>query len=183
MKTTSLAIMLLITLFAFGCESRTIDDAAITTEVKSKLATDGDTSALKISVETTDGIVNLSGTVPTDLEKTKAEKIARDVEGVANVVNKITVDPDSIGATNMEEKLREAGESAGEAISDATILTKIKSQLLAESILGTDVDVTDGKVLIKGEVENAQEKKTAEEIAKKTEGVKSVKNELTTKGD
>ena len=182
MKNSSLALMLLITLFAFGCESQTIDDAAITTEVKSKLAADGNTSALKIGVETTDGVVNLSGTVPTDMEKKKAEEIARNVDGVTNVVNKISVDPDSMGATNAEERLRETGETVGEAISDATILTKIKSKLLAESILGTNVDVSEGNVVIKGEVENAQEKKTAEEIARKTDGVKSVKNELTVKG-
>ena len=173
-KKASVAILLLIALFTFGCGSQKVDDAAITTEVKSKLAIDGDTSALKIGVETENGVVNLSGTVPTTTEKTRAEEIAKEVEGVARVVNNITVDPETIGATN-------AGESAGEFISDATILTKIKSQLLAETIIGTNVDVTDGEVVIKGEVESAQEKQKAEEIARKTDGVISVKNELVVK--
>ena len=43
------------------------------------------------------------------------------------------------------------------------------------------MDVTDGEVVIKGEVESAQEKQKAEEIARKTDGVISVKNELVVK--
>ena len=66
-------------------------------------------------------------------------------------------------------------------MSDASILTKIKSQYLAQGIVGTNVDVNDGVVVIKGEVENAQEKAQAEAIAMKTDGVKSVKNQLTIK--
>jgi osmotically-inducible protein OsmY len=142
-------------------------------KVKSNLAADSETSAMRISVETNGGVVTLSGTVPTAAEKSKAEQLAKNTEGVTRVVNNITVDP-SAGAAN-------TGERAGDAMSDATILAKIKSQLLAEGIVGTNVDVTHGEVVIKGEVENTQEKTTAENIARKTEGVKNVKNELTIK--
>jgi len=90
------------------------------------------------------------------------------------VVNNIRVEPESARADD-------EAESDGDMFSDATILTKIKSQLLAEAIIGTNVDVTDGAVVIKGEVENAQEKRKAEEIARKTDGVRSVKNELVVK--
>ncbi|HEV8486161.1 MAG TPA: BON domain-containing protein, partial [Blastocatellia bacterium] len=54
-----------VSLVLVGCNSRAVDDSAITAKVKSKLAADSQTSAIKISVETKDGVVTLSGTVPT----------------------------------------------------------------------------------------------------------------------
>jgi osmotically-inducible protein OsmY len=157
----------------FACATRSVDDSGITARVKSNLAADSETSAMRISVETNGGVVTLSGAVPTAAEKSKAEQLAKNTEGVTRVVNNIAVDA-SAGTTNM-------GDRAGDAMSDATILAKIKSQFLAEGIVGTNVDVTNGEVVIKGEVENAQEKTTAENIARKTEGVKNVKSELTIK--
>jgi osmotically-inducible protein OsmY len=42
-----------------------------------------------------------------------------------------------------------------------------------------DVDSDNGVVTLKGKVDTAEAKKKAEEIARKVDGVKSVKNELT----
>jgi hyperosmotically inducible protein len=68
-----------------------MDDAMITTKVKAALAKDPAASALAISVETTKGTVQLSGAVDSAEEKMKAESIARSVEGVRGVENKLTV--------------------------------------------------------------------------------------------
>jgi hyperosmotically inducible protein len=149
--------------------------------VKSKLAADTETSAIKIGVETREGIVTLSGTVPTDTEKTKAEQIARATEGVKRVANDIKVDPNSRSATNLGDKSGEAVKGVGETLSDAAILATLKAKLVADGITGTDVDVTRGEVILKGQVENASEKTKAETIAKNTAGVKDVKNQLTVK--
>lgn len=164
-----------------GCSSPGVDDSAITTKVKSKLAVDSQTSAIKIGVETKDGLVTLSGTVPTATEKNEAEKIARNTDGVKRVVNDITVNPDSLGATNMREKAGEATKDIGESVSDAAILTKLKAKLVADGITGTNVDVSNGEVILKGQVDDASKKAKAGEIAKNTAGVKDVKNQLTVK--
>ena len=77
---------------------------------------------------------------------------------------------------------REKGEavnSAGATISDATITSKIKVKFVADGIVGTNVDTVNGEVTLKGTVDDDAEKAKAEKIAKETEGVKSVKNELT----
>lgn len=174
MKILLVTLLAVLTLTFFGCATRTMDDTSITTTVKSKLAADTDTSAIRIGVETNSGVVTLSGEVPTATEKSKAEQLAKNTEGVTRVVNNIMVSPPKTESPGI-------GEKTGEAITDATILTKIKTQYLAEGIIGTNVDVTDGAVVIKGEVENAAEKTKAEDIAKKTDGVKSVKNQLTIK--
>jgi hyperosmotically inducible protein len=68
-----------------------IDDAAITTKVKSAMIADKQVSAYPISVETIKGVVHLTGTADTRAEADKAATIARDVAGVKSVVNKIQV--------------------------------------------------------------------------------------------
>jgi hyperosmotically inducible protein len=181
MKALALQAIIAIVLVAAGCSSQAMDDSTITTKVKGKLAADTQTSAIKIGVDTKEGVVTLSGTVPTTTEKGKAEQLARDTEGVKRVVNSITVDPNAIGATNAGEKAGEvAGELKAEA-SDAAILTSLKAKLIADGIIGTNVDVTNGAVVLKGEVENASEKTKAEQLAKGTAGVKQVTNQLTVK--
>jgi hyperosmotically inducible protein len=174
-------MLIAIAVFLVSCNSQAVDDSTITAKVKSKLAADTETSAIKIGVETRDGIVTLSGTVPTDTEKTKAEQIARATDGVKRVSNDIKVDPNSRSATNLGEKSGEAVKGVGDTLSDAAILATLKAKLVADGITGTDVDVTRGEVILKGQVENAGEKTKAETIAKNTAGVKDVKNQLTVK--
>jgi hyperosmotically inducible protein len=71
-----------------------IDSAAISTKVKTKLATDGSAAlANQVKVETLKDIVQLSGFVPTDADRTRAEQIAWSVEGVRGVENDIIVQP------------------------------------------------------------------------------------------
>jgi osmotically-inducible protein OsmY len=158
--------MLVISLI--GCESRTASDTTITTTVKNKLATDPDTSATKINVDTSGGVVTLSGGVQTAAEKAEAERLARSATGVRQVVNNITVEGEN-----------QTG--AGGTLGDAAILSNIKTQYVANGIFGTNVDVNNGEVTITGEVENAKEKAKAEAIARQASGVKSVKNQLTIK--
>jgi hyperosmotically inducible periplasmic protein len=175
-----LSIFLTILMLAVvGCDApQPVDDSGITTKVKSKLAADTRTSAIKISVETTNGVVALTGTVPTQTEKTAAETIAKSTEGVRSVDNRIAIDPNSLGATNAGEKMGEAAHAAGQAVGDAGTTAKIKAKLIAAGIIGTNVDTVNGAVTLKGHVDNAKEKALAEKIAKETEDVKSVKNEL-----
>jgi hyperosmotically inducible protein len=68
-----------------------VDDAWITTKVKTDLAKDSDTSAAKIHVNTKAGVVVLTGTVASFAEKTKAEEDARSVKGVVDVENQLMV--------------------------------------------------------------------------------------------
>ncbi|MHB8535569.1 MAG: BON domain-containing protein [Sulfuricaulis sp.] len=68
-----------------------IDDASITTKVKSVMVADSEVSALHISVETIKGVVHLSGSADTQHEADKAGMIARNVAGVTSVKNDIHV--------------------------------------------------------------------------------------------
>lgn len=188
MKILLVTLVTAVALAAFGCSTQEVSDSAITTKVKSKLAADTRTSAVKIEVDTVNGVVTLTGAVPTAAEKAAAGEIAKATEDVKNVTNNLTVQP---GVSNADKAAgavdsaadKAAGAASGIAASasDLAIQTKIKTQLVAAGIIGTNIDVTNGTVLLKGEVDNAQERTQAEAIAKKTEDVKRVTNQLTIK--
>jgi osmotically-inducible protein OsmY len=69
-----------------------VDDATITTKVKTQLASDvGLTPANQIHVETSKSVVQLSGFVDNAAHKAEAESVARGVEGVTDVQNSIII--------------------------------------------------------------------------------------------
>lgn len=71
-----------------------VDSAAISTQVKSKLASEGSMAlASQVKVETVKDVVQLSGFVPSATDRTKAEQIAWSVDGVRGVQNDIIVQP------------------------------------------------------------------------------------------
>ncbi len=68
-----------------------IDDASITAQVKSSLLSHRSTSALKTKVETTGGVVTLSGSAKNAAEKSLVTKLVNDINGVTSVVNNMTI--------------------------------------------------------------------------------------------
>lgn len=98
---TAASVATLIVLAASGCAvsrgqetvGSYIDDAGITTLVKSRFFEDKDVAGTSISVETLNGTVMLSGFAKNALERNKAETIARGVKGVVAVKNEIAIRP------------------------------------------------------------------------------------------
>lgn len=72
-------------------------------------------------------------------------------------------------------------ESVGAYVDDATITTQIKSRFVEHTAVDASsirVETLNGTVLLSGFAKNATEKSTAEIIARRVNGVKSVKNEI-----
>jgi osmotically-inducible protein OsmY len=98
-KQISAALVCTAALFVTGCGStadsrstgQIIDDTAIHTKVKAALVNDPVVSGTSINVDVERGMVVLSGAVNGDVEKTKAEDIARGVNGVRSVENNLIV--------------------------------------------------------------------------------------------
>lgn len=90
-------------MFSFGCSQHvapppeprtvgdTIDDASITASVKVALAFERGVKATEINVDTRGGTVTLSGTVGTEAERQLARKVAEDVDGVKEILNRLEV--------------------------------------------------------------------------------------------
>lgn len=70
-------------------------DSKVTLAVKSKLLADRTVKSTGISVTTNNGIVELTGTIPSQEEKLRAEQIVSRVNGVKSVKNNLTVNPDN----------------------------------------------------------------------------------------
>ena len=68
-----------------------VDDSWITSKVKTEMLADKSVKGTNITVNTTKGVVTLSGTAGSVQESTKAVEIARSVKGVTSVENNIHV--------------------------------------------------------------------------------------------
>jgi len=81
-----------------GCESMTgktagqnIDDPGITAAVQGKLTGDKLSNFSRINVDTQRSVVTLTGTVRSVEEKSRAEDLTRQVNGVRNVNNNLSI--------------------------------------------------------------------------------------------
>jgi hyperosmotically inducible periplasmic protein len=68
-----------------------LSEGALTTKIKSKMALDDTVKALSIDVDTKGTVVTLSGVVSSEAERTKAAQLARETDGVTEVVNRLVV--------------------------------------------------------------------------------------------
>jgi hyperosmotically inducible protein len=70
-----------------------VDDATITSSVKTRFVEDKSVDAGAVKVETLNGTVQLSGFAKSNTEKAQAEYIARNTKGVREVKNNLTIRP------------------------------------------------------------------------------------------
>lgn len=150
-----------------------VDDATITTAVKSKLLWNKHTEGMDTKVVTHNGKVELSGTVATQRAKQQAEKLAKNTDGVRSVNNKLQVsDKTSSGKSYSKDDAEK-----GTVIADSWITTKVKSTFMYSStVASSDISVnTDkGVVTLSGKVSSGVEQALAIELAQNIRGVKSV---------
>jgi BON domain-containing protein len=104
-KRTHIALMLaaiaLLVALGVGC-NRARSDMQVATDVQSKINADGNLPNKQITVNANNGVVTLSGTVASDMERMAAANDAAQVDGVKTVVNNMTVG--STTAQNMNEQ-------------------------------------------------------------------------------
>jgi len=162
--------------------------------VSAKLNSDVTLASYKIKVDADadKNAVTLSGSVPTENLRTKAVELAKMATPNLVVTDKIDVKPGDIDRKDYTEEMardarvraKETGETVGDSIDDAWIHTKIRTRLLGEGEFpgtGINVDVNKNVVTLRGTVSSTEDKAKAEQIAKTTDGVKTVKNQLVVK--
>ena len=98
MKTLIYSMALALMLSVAGCQSLTgqstgeyVDDRTISTSVKAKLVADKAANLTRVDVDTTNRVVMLSGVVESNEQKTRAEQLAMQVNGVRKVENRLQV--------------------------------------------------------------------------------------------
>jgi hyperosmotically inducible periplasmic protein len=147
-----------------------ISDTKITAGVKAKFV---GVDALKnshIHVKTTNGVVTLTGTAATSAAKSTAEDMAKDVDGVRSVDNELATP----GSASRTHRAVAKTERVG---SDSWITTKVKSELLKDSVSrGSKVHVKTlhGVVMLTGTVADEAALDHVKDLAQNVRGVKSV---------
>ena len=68
-----------------------LSDGALTAKIKAKMALDDSVKALDLNVDTVDGVVTVTGKVRSRAERERALALARETDGVRNVVDRLTI--------------------------------------------------------------------------------------------
>lgn len=145
-------------------------DAWITAKVKTMFLFHRNVSAMT-EVNTTGGIVTLQGKADNMAQKDLTTEYAKDVDGVKDVKNEMT-----IGKTAKKKQ------TMGGKIDDASVTAFVKMTLLyhrSTSALNTSVSTKRGVVTLTGKAKNTAEKDLATKFASDVNGVKSVNNKMT----
>jgi hyperosmotically inducible protein len=143
-------------------------DAWITTKAKLALLTTEGVGATNVNVDTVDGRITLHGTVDSAAEKSKAEQIARTIEGARDVRNLLQV----VKPTAQKEM----------AVSDADLKTRVGDALKKDAGLERSsiqvASVNKGVVLLSGSARTLSDTLRAVEIAARVDGVERVASEI-----
>jgi hyperosmotically inducible protein len=135
--------------------------------------TDGVTSVVDhIEVNRTGGAAPTSGEL-----RNEASEAARDAKDAAER----GVDATKEAARDAKDRADAAAERSGAVISDAAITSAVKSKLLADTTtpgLKIDVDTKDGVETLNGSVRSKAELDRAMALARETNGVKRIVNNL-----
>ncbi|HBA84178.1 MAG TPA: transport-associated protein [Verrucomicrobia bacterium] len=147
-------------------------DAWIGKKVTLALLFHRNVNAGKTIVEVKDGIVTLKGEAASAAQKELTSEYAKDIDGVKEVKNEMTV------AATPEPAER----TAGEKIDDASITAQVKAALLTHRSTGalkTQVETWDGEVTLTGIAKNEAEKSLVTKLVADIQGVTDVKNQMT----
>jgi hyperosmotically inducible protein len=147
-------------------------DAWLGEKVKATLLFHRNVSAGTTEVDVKDGIVTLRGDAASQAQKELTTEYTKDVEGVKDVNNDMTV-----SKTSEMTMARVIGK-----IDDASITAQIKMTLLfhrSTSALSTKVETNDGVVTMYGKASNAAEKDLVTKLVNDINGVKSINNRMT----
>ena len=147
-------------------------DAWLITKVKSTLLFHRSVSATT-KVDAKDGVVTLRGEAASQAQKDLTTEYAKDVDGVKDVKNEMTV-----------TKSAKKSQTVGGKIDDASITAQVKMALLyhrSTSALNTSVTTKKGIVTLSGKAATVAELDLATKLANDVNGVKGVNNLMVVK--
>jgi hyperosmotically inducible protein len=147
-----------------------LDDAVITTKVKAALLTQTQGKGANTSVETRKGEVLLSGFVDSPAQAEHETELAKAVDGVQSVQNKLMI--------------KDGKSTAGAVLDDSVVTVKVKTALMTDDRTKANqiaVTTNKGVVQLSGFVDSADEQARATSVARNVEGVQNVVNDTSIK--
>ncbi|GGJ03133.1 BON domain-containing protein [Halopseudomonas pertucinogena] len=161
---------------ADGDMSRQLTEARQEGSVWTAFALNRHLSPFAIDVDIENGVATLTGEVESDVERDLAEQVALGVEGVNEVDNQLRVSGE--GA----QRTADGDRTFSDRFNDATTTATVKSKLLwNRNTEGLDIKVStrNGIVTLEGRAGSEAASELAERLARNTEGVRRVENNLT----
>lgn len=159
--------------------AQAVSEARLEGQLAATYALNEHLSVFDISVDVEGHTAILSGTVRDDAQRDLAEHIAHDLDGIEAVDNRLKVDGTEGDAAAEDER---AGERTfRDRVADSSLTATVKSKLLwNRNTSGLDISVMtrSGTVTLIGDVDSETSKDTAERLARDTDGVRSVDNQL-----
>jgi hyperosmotically inducible periplasmic protein len=158
-------------------------DPLITARIEAKYFASPEVKAHRIDVDTRNGLVTLEGTVDSEAQRDAAGSIARSVEGVTRVENKLLVRAAGDAAADTpRHHAEDRSLPRRDGRSPAWITAKVQSQYYLNPSLKPwriDVDTaSSGAVTLSGSVDSEADRGEAVRIARATEGVTAVNDNL-----
>ena len=150
-------------------------DAWISFKVRSVLLFHRNVRVGDTDVYVKDGVVSLRGEASSDAQKELTAVYAKDVDGVKEVKNEMTIN-------NKHSTPSSNGGEKGDTIDDASITAQVKSALRehrSTSALRTKVETVGGVVTVGGVAKNEAEKSLVTKLITDIDGVVSVVNNMT----
>ncbi|MGI2170979.1 BON domain-containing protein [Shewanella sp. MF05960] len=182
MKKTTLSVLTSIVLGSMAFTANAAQDwqddakdAWIDGKAETTLLLNTNLNSFDINTDVIDGNVTLTGKVNSSVDKALAAELVKSVDGVNEVNNELTV-----MKQHSSDKDHDS-DTLVDTLTDSKVATVVKTRLLfSTDISGTeiDVDVENGVVTLEGTVSSDAERDLALTIAKNTDDVKEVVDEL-----
>ena len=147
-----------------------VDDSVLSTKVRAALVSNQEIKSLDIKVKVHKGEVMLSGFADNQAQIDRSIAVAKGVEGVKEIDNKLS--------------LKEGTQTVGNKIDDSVVTARVKAALLADTGLDSlevSVITRKGEVQLSGFVGDPAQSTRAVDVAKGVDGVSNVVNHMSVK--
>lgn len=165
---------------ADGDMSRQLTEARQEGSVWTAFALNRHLSPFTIDVDIENGVATLTGEVESEVDRDLAEQVALGVEGVSEVDNQLRVSGEDV------QRSAEGDRTFSNRFNDATTTATVKSKLLwNRNTEGLDIKVStrNGVVTLDGNTSSSAASELAERLARNTDGVRQVENNLNVSGE
>ena len=154
-----------------GCSSEPAKSPDVSDSIRKSLDQAG-LKEVKVSQDRTKGVVTLGGEVPSDMDKSQAESIAKSIAGGQVVADQIAVVPPAM-ESNAKAVNSDLDKGIEKNLDAALIQNRLNKQV--------KYDVKSGVVTLTGEVNSQSKRAYAEKVAAAVPNVQQVVNELQVK--
>ncbi len=157
-----------------------VADTLLQLKVKAALLDELGVDGARIAVDARQGSVELYGSVNTRSTAELATRVARSVDGVATVDQRVAVEDDVAGGV-IDKQVNRAIAATQAPIANALLETRVKARLIeamGKAAFAVEVEAADGVVSLSGGVPDELRRALAVQTAERTAGVKKVSDLL-----